>query len=100
MHTNTHRRALTIRQKDSSQETIISLLGMLAGTALIPFLTTTLETWGALILLLAIHLHTNHRAVRAVSLRTLNRQRASLLFNAYLSSPPTASPRRPSTLPA
>ncbi|OBT69854.1 hypothetical protein VE03_00688 [Pseudogymnoascus sp. 23342-1-I1] len=76
-----------LNAKDSSQETIISLLGMLTGTALIPYLTTPLQTWTALLILLFIHLSTNHFAVRAVSLRTLNRQRASLLLRPLLSPP-------------
>jgi hypothetical protein len=62
---------------------------MLTGTALIPFLTTPFQTWTALLFLLFIHLSTNHRAVRAVSLRTLNRQRASILFELFNThSPP------------
>ncbi|KFY60164.1 hypothetical protein V496_05436 [Pseudogymnoascus sp. VKM F-4515 (FW-2607)] len=76
-----------LNAKDSSQETIISLLGMLTGTALIPYLITPLQTWTALLILLFIHLSTNHFAVRAVSLRTVNRQRASLLLRPLLSPP-------------
>ncbi|OAF59596.2 hypothetical protein VC83_03869 [Pseudogymnoascus destructans] len=81
-----------LNAKDSSQETIISLLGMLVGTALIPYLTTPLQTWTALLLLLSIHLTTNYFAVRAVSMRTLNRQRASLLLRPLLSPPISPAP--------
>ncbi|OBT83777.1 hypothetical protein VE02_07450 [Pseudogymnoascus sp. 03VT05] len=81
-----------LNAKDSSQETIISLLGMLVGTALIPYLTTPLQTWTSLLLLLTIHLTTNYFAVRAVSMRTLNRQRASLLLRPLLSPPISPAP--------
>lgn len=70
-----------LNAKDSSQETVISLLGMLAGSFVVSWVTTTLSTWAVMILLLAIHLETNRRAVRAVSMRTLNRQRASLVYH-------------------
>lgn len=70
-----------LNAKDSSQETIISLLGMLAGTVVVSYITTTAMTWTALIMLLAVHLEMNRRAVRAVALRTLNRQRAGLVFH-------------------
>lgn len=73
-----------LNAKDSSQETVISLLGMLAGSLIVPMITTPMATWTVLILLLSIHLETNRRAVRAVSMRTLNRQRAGLLYHELL----------------
>lgn len=70
------------KQKDSSQETVISLLGMLFGTLLISYIPSTslLTTWITLLSLLAIHLGTNYMAVSAVCMRTLNRQRVNLVF--------------------
>ena len=41
-------------------------------------------TWTWLVLLLAIHLGMNHAAVKAVSMHTLNRQRANLVMSALL----------------
>lgn len=70
-----------LNAKDSSQETVISLVGMLAGSAVVSWVTTPIATWTTLILLLSIHLETNRRAVRAVKMRTLNRQRATLVFH-------------------
>ena len=70
-----------LNAKDSSQETVISLLGMLAGSLVVSWVTTPIATWTMLILLLSIHLETNRRAVRAVSMRTLNRQRATLVYH-------------------
>ena len=70
-----------LNAKDSSQETVISLLGMLVGSLVVSWVTTPFATWTTLILLLSIHLETNRRAVRAVKMRTLNRQRATLVYH-------------------
>jgi len=59
---------------------------MLAGSLIVSHITTTLATWSALLILLAIHLCTNYLAVRAVTMRTINRQRANLVFSSYLES--------------
>jgi hypothetical protein len=69
------------QQKDSSQETIISLMGMLAGSLVVSYISSKWATWTAMIFLLAIHLGTNYLAVRAVCMRTLNRQRANLVLS-------------------
>ncbi|KAK5116678.1 hypothetical protein LTR62_007352 [Meristemomyces frigidus] len=70
-----------LNAKDSSQETVISLLGSLAGSVVVYYITSPIATWTTLMLLLAIHLETNRRAVRAVSMRTLNRQRATIVYH-------------------
>jgi hypothetical protein len=54
---------------------------MLAGSLVVGHITTKWATWTSMICLLAIHLGTNYMAVRAVSMRTLNRQRANILFS-------------------
>jgi len=69
-----------LNAKDSSQETVISLLGMLAGSAVVSMVTSSVATWSTLMLLLSVHLGMNYRAVRAVSMRSLNRQRANIVF--------------------
>lgn len=70
-----------LNAKDSSQETVISLFGMLVGSLVVSWVTTPFATWTTLILLLSIHLETNRRAVRAVKMRTINRQRATLVYH-------------------
>jgi Vitamin B6 photo-protection and homoeostasis len=80
----TLRYKLTFPQKDSSQETIISLMGMLAGSLVVSYISSKWATWTAMIFLLAIHLGTNYLAVRAVCMQTLNRQRANLVFSSLL----------------
>ena len=71
-------------KKDSSQETVISLIGMLAGTLVVSYVSSPLATWSCLLVLLTVHLLTNYAAVRAVNMDTLNRQRACLLFSSII----------------
>jgi hypothetical protein len=59
-------------------------MGMLAGSLVVSYISSQWATWTAMIALLAIHLGTNYMAVRSVSMRTLNRQRANLVFSNYL----------------
>lgn len=73
-----------LNAKDSSQETVISLLGMLAGSVVVSWVTTPMATWATLIALLSIHLATNYAAVKAVSMNSLNRQRANIVFSQLL----------------
>lgn len=44
------------------------------------WVATPIATWLTLLFLLAVHLYMNHAAVRSVSLRSLNRQRANIVF--------------------
>jgi hypothetical protein len=47
-------------------------------------ITSPFATWSTLVFLLAIHLATNYAAVKAVSMNSLNRQRANILFSNML----------------
>ncbi|KAI9747949.1 MAG: hypothetical protein M4579_007349 [Chaenotheca gracillima] len=55
-----------------------------AGSVVVSHVSSPLATWTWLILLLAVHLGTNYLAVRAVSMRSLNRQRANLVLSEIL----------------
>ncbi|KKZ64655.1 hypothetical protein EMCG_09437 [[Emmonsia] crescens] len=70
-----------LNAKDSSQETIISLVGMLCGSLVVSHISTPFTTWTTLLLLLLIHISTNYAAVRSVNMTTVNRQRASIVFS-------------------
>ncbi|KAF5370391.1 hypothetical protein D9758_006924 [Tetrapyrgos nigripes] len=72
-----------LNAKDSSKETVLGLLGMLLGTVVVPYLTTTWSTYTMLFLLVILHLLINYFCVRGVTLRTLNRQRASLAWAGF-----------------
>ncbi|KAJ5760152.1 hypothetical protein N7520_007308 [Penicillium odoratum] len=74
-----------LNAKDSSQETVISLLGMLVGSVVVSHITGFKTTWAALLILLAAHLSLNYAAVRSVQMTSLNRQRANIVFSALLS---------------
>ncbi|KAI1836838.1 hypothetical protein DTO006G1_5776 [Penicillium roqueforti] len=75
-----------LNAKDSSQETVISLFGMLVGSVVISHITSFTTTWLLLLILLALHLSMNYAAVRAVQMTSLNRQRANIVFSALLDS--------------
>jgi hypothetical protein len=77
-----------LNAKDASQETVISLLGMLVGGLVVSWVVDPVTTWTLLITLLAIHLGMNTAAVRAVKMNTLNRQRACLFFSNLLEGKP------------
>ncbi|OJJ02940.1 hypothetical protein ASPVEDRAFT_84409 [Aspergillus versicolor CBS 583.65] len=77
-----------INAKDSSQETVISLIGMLVGSLVVSHITGFAATWITLILLLTLHLSLNYAAVCSVQMTTLNRQRANIVFSTLLSSDP------------
>jgi hypothetical protein len=54
---------------------------MLIGSLVVYLLPNRTATWLSLLFLLAIHLLLNHAAVRAVKMRSINRQRANVLFS-------------------
>ncbi|KAE9965889.1 hypothetical protein EG328_009313 [Venturia inaequalis] len=82
-----------LNAKDSSQETVISLMGMLVGSVLVSRISTPFLTWTAMLVLLTIHLFMNASAVRAVSMRSLNRQRANIVFSHLLAYDKVLSPK-------
>ncbi|KAI4272009.1 MAG: hypothetical protein L6R38_006715 [Xanthoria sp. 2 TBL-2021] len=82
-----------LNAKDSSQETVISLLGMLAGSVVVSYVSSPITTWTCLVLLLSIHLAMNWAAVRAVTMHSLNRQRANLVTSTYLDQDRIMSPK-------
>jgi hypothetical protein len=51
-------------------------------------------TWTVLVILLILHLGLNYAAVRAVSLRNLNRQRANLVFSQLFAHDKALSPKQ------
>ncbi len=57
---------------------------MQAGSVVVSHVSTATATWSCLILLLSVHLAMNRAAVRAVSMHSLNRQRANIVFSTFL----------------
>lgn len=81
-----------LNAKDGSQETVISLLGMLAGSLFIRVVTRPAAVWSWMILLVGLHLWTNYQAVRSVQMRSLNRQRATIVVKEFLRSKKVMAP--------
>lgn len=71
-----------VNAKDQSQETVISLMGMLAGSLVVGVVKGEgVAMWAVVATLLTLHLWTNYRAVSSVVLKSLNRQRANIVFS-------------------
>ena len=64
------------------------------GSIVVSWVSSPRATWSCLILLLSLHLAMNHAAVRAVSMHTINRQRANILFSTYLDHGEVLSPEQ------
>lgn len=92
---------------------MISLLGMLAstinargqwltspqaGSAVVAYISSPAATWTTLLLLLALHLCLNYLAVRAVTMRNLNRQRANLVLSHLLAHDKVLTPAQTARL--
>jgi len=69
--------------KDSSKETVLALVGLLLGFVLLPYINTTWATQTLLTFLLVGHLGANFAAVRGLTMRTLNRQRACIAWSNF-----------------
>nr|ALM31986.1 decarboxylase_GME6290 [Daldinia eschscholzii IFB-TL01] len=75
-----------LNAKDGSQETVISLLGMLVGSMFVHVVHGKIAVGISMVLLVVVHLWTNYQAVRAVQMRTLNRQRLTIILQEVTSS--------------
>ncbi len=73
-----------LNAKDSSQEVLVSLVGMWVGGLVVSRVQGGMGTWVWMMVLLAAHLWTNWKAVRSVRLRTLNKARAGMVFGRRL----------------
>lgn len=69
-------------------------MGMLAGSVVVSWVSSPLATWMSMLLLLTIHLATNYAAVRAVSMRSLNRQRANIVMAHLLAHDKVLTPQQ------
>ncbi|PTB63133.1 DUF647-domain-containing protein [Trichoderma citrinoviride] len=83
-----------LNAKEASQETAVGLIGLLVGTLVVK----TVESHSAVVLLMIVlvlaHLAMNYLGVRSVCMSTLNRQRATILFEEYLKSGKVLSPEQ------
>lgn len=71
--------------KEGSQETAVTLLGLVCGYQFVHAVTgSLLSTWAAFVALLLLHVYANYRVVRCLCLRTLNEERLRLVLDAFL----------------
>lgn len=82
-----------LNAKDSSQETVISLVGMWVGGLVVSRVHGVFATWIWLLSLLALHLTMNYLAVSSVCMLMLNRQRANIVFSSLDSTGETPGPQ-------
>ncbi|KDR76506.1 hypothetical protein GALMADRAFT_210481 [Galerina marginata CBS 339.88] len=75
-----------LNAKDGSKETVLALLGMLLGTLIVPYLSTSWTTYTSLFILVGLHLGINYFGVRGLVLRSLNRQRLGIAWLLYQQS--------------
>ncbi|XP_040828903.1 RUS family member 1 [Ochotona curzoniae] len=90
------RAALTVHQarrnnmadvsaKDSSQETLVNLAGLLVSLLMLPLVSGSLSvSLGCFFFLTALHIYANYRAVRALVMETLNEGRLRLVVKHFL----------------
>ncbi|GJN83961.1 hypothetical protein PLIIFM63780_007512 [Purpureocillium lilacinum] len=72
-----------LNAKEASQETAIGLIGLLVGTIIVHLVENQTVVLVMMVVLVYMHLRMNLKGVRAVQLKTLNKQRASILFEWY-----------------
>jgi hypothetical protein len=85
-----------LNAKEQSQETVISLLGMLVGTLFVKIVEGKQAVWTWMLILIFAHLATNYKAVRSVKMRSLNRQRATIVFREWLETNTILTPAQAS----
>ena len=76
-----------VSAKDGSQETLINFSALLIGLAMIPLVNENLKvTWSLYVILTAVHLYANYRAVGALKMEFVNLIRLQIVIRGYLSS--------------
>ncbi len=73
--------------KDGSQETAVSLMGMILGLIITPMVDQNhFLIWSLFFVFTFFHLYANYNAVSGVMMDTLNRQRLAIVLEHYLES--------------
>lgn len=84
-----------LNAKEGTQETLVSLVGMLLGIALARYLhdleqkdvsLTATVSWTIFVVLTLVHVWANYVGVKLLRLRTLNRERATVAFEGAVES--------------
>ncbi|KAF6271297.1 hypothetical protein mRhiFer1_001718 [Rhinolophus ferrumequinum] len=85
MHQARRNNMADVSAKDSSQETLVNLAGLLISLLLLPLVSDCPSfSLGCFFLLTALHIYANYRAVRALVIETLNEGRLWLVLKHFL----------------
>uniref|UniRef100_D6RDS0 RUS family member 1 n=1 Tax=Mus musculus TaxID=10090 RepID=D6RDS0_MOUSE len=85
MHQARRNNMADVSAKDSSQETVVNLAGLLVSLLMLPLVSDCPSlSLGCFVLLTALHIYANYRAVRALVLETLNESRLQLVLEHFL----------------
>lgn len=92
-HFAIHGNMADLNAKESTQETLVSLLGMIFGIGLARYLHALGKqddksgqsiSWGTFLLLTVVHVWANYLGVKILKLRTLNRERAEVALGSFI----------------
>ncbi|KAL2214520.1 DUF647 domain protein [Sarocladium strictum] len=92
VHFAKHDNLAELNAKESSQETAVGLVGLLVGTLVVRYVQDHTIVLYLMTVLVFMHLWMNYLGVRSVCMDTLNRQRATILFEEYLLTKKVISP--------
>jgi uncharacterized membrane protein (Fun14 family) len=92
-HFAKHDNLAELNAKEASQETAVGLIGLLVGTVVVKLVEARGIVLALVCALVLSHLWVNYLGVRAVQMTTLNRQRATILFQEYLKNGMVLSPK-------
>ncbi|KAF7561552.1 hypothetical protein G7046_g2609 [Stylonectria norvegica] len=92
VHFAKHDNLAELNAKEASQETAVGLVGLLVGTLVVRYIEDHRSVVYLMTLLVFAHLWMNYLGVRCVCMNTLNRQRATILFEEYLKSGKVLTP--------
>ncbi|CAA2955601.1 protein root UVB sensitive 3-like isoform X1 [Olea europaea var. sylvestris] len=91
--------AADISAKEGSQETVATMLGMAIGMFLAHItLGHSLAIWFCFLSLTIFHMYANYKAVRCLSLTTLNCERSSILLLHFMETGQVLTPKQVSTM--
>ncbi|KAK4403108.1 protein root UVB sensitive 3 [Sesamum angolense] len=91
--------AADISAKEGSQETVATMLGMALGMVLARItMGHSIAIWFCFLSLTIFHMYANYKAVRCLSLCTLNCERSSILLSHYMETGEVLSPKQVSVM--
>ncbi|KAH9772394.1 protein root UVB sensitive 3 [Citrus sinensis] len=91
--------AADISAKEGSQETMATMIGMALGMLLARItIGNPFAIWFSFLFLTMFHMYANYRAVRCLSLNSLNFQRSSILLQQFMETDQVLSPEQVSTM--